>query len=221
MSCSVNLVPLARIEARARARRRSIWLVVCGVSALLASAGWGVQRAAEGALARLASHVNTLEAQRAEVRRRLVADGARRAQMLERLHTVAAARRPQLWVGRLARLTREAPEGIFLTALSATAGASAPPSGPPVMAPPHAGPAAEGRNAAAPGAAARAPEPERHTVQIRGHAVDNAALLQFLNTLQKLPGWEKVELVQAAAEKFGGRPAVGFEFRCRTVEEVQ
>jgi hypothetical protein len=53
--------------------------------------------------------------------------------------------------------------------------------------------------------------PEFQTVRLLGYALDHGALLQFLNTLQGLPGWRHVELVRAAQEPFRTGQAVMFE----------
>jgi hypothetical protein len=168
---------------------------------LLIAAGWSVQRAAAAVVARLSYEVAALEVQRTEAQRRLVNAGAQRSQLLARLQTVASARRPQPWAQRLTALTREAPQGIFLTAVTIAEGDRSPAAGP-------LGPAE--RNLSPSG---------RQSVRLLGYALDHGALIQLLNTLQNLPGWQQVELVRATAEPFRRGSAVAFELACQTQED--
>ena len=210
MSCSVNLVPTARLTARTRARRRNTWCAVCCGTAVLLLTAWGLQRIAASALEQLAEDVRTREAQRVDVQRRLVAADSQRQVLLNRLETIAAARRPQPWAHRLVDLTRDVPAGIFFTTVQIT-------------------PDEEAAKAAAKAAkstrtAAAAPPVERDTeqaVRLLGYALDHATLLELVNTLQSAPGWTRVELVRAAREPYGGGLAVAFELDCRTREGQQ
>jgi hypothetical protein len=204
VSCSVNLVPKARLHARIRARRRLAWIGSCSVLAMLLSTAWGAERTASGALTRLAESVGVVEVQRTEVQRRLVLATARRTRLLEQLQSLTAARRPQPWARRLVTLTREAPDGVFLTTIQIGAPASEGDRAP------------AGASPAAPSPARKEPPassttPEYQTVRLLGYALDHGALLQFLNTLQGLPGWRHVELVRAAQEPFRTGQAVMFE----------
>lgn len=204
MSCSVNLVPKARLHARIRARRRLVWIGSCSALAMLLATAWGAERTASGALTRLSESVGIVEVQRTEVQRRLVLAAARRTQLLEQLQSLTAARRPQPWARRLVTLTREAPDGVFLTTIQIGA-----PAGEGSRAPNNANPAAPGATRKEPptgGATA-----EYQTVRLLGYALDHGALLQFLNTVQGLPGWRHVELVRAAQEPFRTGQAVMFE----------
>ena len=204
MSCSVNLVPKARLHARIRARRRLAWIGSCSALAMLLATAWGAERTASGALTRLSESVGIVEVQRTEVQRRLVLATARRTRLLEQLQSLAAARRPQPWARRLVTLTREAPEGVFLTMIQISAPASevsrAPTGGSPAAPSPA---RTEPRTSS--------PTPEFQTVRLLGYALDHGALLQFLNALQGLPGWRHVELVRAAQEPFRTGQAVMFE----------
>jgi hypothetical protein len=184
---------------------------------LLSVTGWGLQFAAASALQRLTDEVNELDVQRSEVQRRLVAAGGRRGGLADQLRILAQTRRPQPWAERLLILTREAPEGVFLTAIElstrdgestpakeavGTARAVAPPAGGAVKAGPP------------------TPQPwaEAQTVRLRGMAVDHGALLQFLNTLQGLGDWKHVELVRATQAVYRTGSAVAFELACEIEE---
>ena len=204
MSCSVNLVPKARLHTRIRARRRLAWIGSCSALAMLLATAWGAERTASGALTRLSESVGIVEVQRTEVQRRLVLATARRTRLLEQLQSLAAARRPQPWARRLVTLTREAPDGVFLTMIQIGAPAS------------EVNRAPTGGSPAAPSPARTEPRtssatPEFQTVRLLGYALDHGALLQFLNALQGLPGWRHVELVRAAQEPFRTGQAVMFE----------
>jgi len=217
MNCSVNLVPTARLHVHARTRRRNRWLATCVSLAALVGIGWSVQRAARVALTHLADEVRTLELQRTEVQRRLTGADAQRTQLLQRLEVVSAARHPQPWAGRLVRLTREAPEGVFLTTFEITA-SDAPVSGARTVAPPPA-PATTDATKSTSTASDPAAKAATQAVRILGYALDHAALLQFVNTLQRLPGWQQVELVRATQDPLRGGQAIAFELDCRTLEE--
>jgi type IV pilus assembly protein PilM len=212
-----NLVPIARLRDRARIRRRAAWLGACLAAGLLIAAGWSVQRAAAAVVARLSREVAALEIQRTEAQRRLVNAGAQRSQLLARLQTVASARRPQPWAQRLTALTREAPQGIFLTAVTIAEGDQCFAAGKPFPGIPTAtgSPAASGTTGPEVGPAA----PGRQSVRLLGYALDHGALIQLLNTLQNLPGWQQVELVRATAEPFRRGSAVAFELACQTQED--
>lgn len=210
MSCSVNLIPAARLQAQARRRRRDRWLAVCGVLALALAGAWGVERAAARAVQRLTDSVQELRVQRTEVSRRLVAERGRRSRLLARLQTLAAARRPQPWPRRLLDLTRAAPEGILLTGLTIAPVETDAPAR-----------ADTGRKPAlqtaktSPALAAR-----EQSVRLLGFALDHGALLQFLDVLQSQPGWRQVELVRATQEAYRGGQAVAFEVSGRTLEDT-
>lgn len=235
-SSSVNLVPLARLQADQRLSRRNVWIVVVLTGAACCAAGWTVQHVANKSLARLTHRVNLLNAQRSDVQRRLVDAEKRRAELLDRLRTLVAARRPQPWPERLLRLTREAPEGVFLTSITAesTAALRTPIATPHASAGPQGGafaaaalggavaPTAGWKSATSADANPAAPDPpvELQSVQLRGYAASHGALLQFLNTLQRLPGWRQVDLVQATQAQFGAAgQVIAFEFDCRAAEE--
>jgi Tfp pilus assembly protein PilN len=207
MSCSVNLVPAARVQAHALATRRRIWISLCAAAALLLALGWTAQFATRRALAHLNHRADVLNAQRALLQTRVHAADQQRQDLLARLRLIAAARRRQPWAARLARLTRSAPEGIFLTHLDISpkpAQASA------------ARPLPVGANRGSP--PPQVPPVPAHDVRLQGLALDHTALIQFLNTLQSSPDWRHVELLRATSEPFAGRTVVAFEFDCRTEE---
>lgn len=215
MSCSINLIPVARLHFRARARRRTAWFGVWTVLGVGAVCGWTLQHAATGAVARLAGQVDALEVQRTELQRRMSAAALQRTQLIKQLETIAAARRPQPWARRLVTLTQVAPEGVFLTSLNV-----ATPGGDPS---PGAAAVSQGSGARAQSPAALLRQEPRlsraQVVHVLGYAVDHAALIQFVNALQKLPDWQQVELVRATLEPYRAGSAVSFELDCRTQEE--
>lgn len=217
MSCSVNLVPVARLQARARLRRRASWVVACGIGVTGCASGWGLLYAARASVARAVASVHGIEVQCADVQRRIVAAGAQRDRLIERVNTLAAARRAQPWPARLVTLARETPDGVFLTGIQVEPIAAAVPTNMPE--PPRAAPSA-----------AKSPTPqadpvpsapvELRSVRLLGYAIDHAALLQFHNVVQRLPGLQQVELVRAVQEPFGATQAVAFEMDCRTREDT-
>lgn len=217
MTCSVNLVPVAQVTARSRARRRTAWLTVCALAGLMLAGGWIMQFASAAALRQLQETIAATEVQRSEIQRRVVAANGRRAQLLDQLQTLAQGRRPQPWPQRLVALTRDAPEGVFLTALEVSTQEQTSPAPPrdsgatAASAVPAPGPAREG-------AAAPKTPTERCSVHLRGYAIDHGALIQFLNALQSAGQWQSVELVRANQEPFRRGTAVAFEFECRAAE---
>lgn len=214
MTCSVNLIPGARVHARIRNRRRRLWLVTCGLAVVLLATGWGVERTASESVTRLSESVKGLEAQRAEVQRRLVLESTQRTQLLAQLETIGAATRPQPWPRRMLELMQAAPEGIQLTSLNVEP--SVPDNTRRAAPPPGAAPAlASGANTAAAGGAAV----EKRAVRLEGLAADHGALIQFLHQMQGLPGWERVELVRAKQESHADGTAVAFELDCCTRED--
>ncbi len=214
MTCSVNLVPVAQVYARSRARRRTIWLAVCGLASLALAGGWILQLASATALRHLQEAIAVTEVQRSDIQRRVVAANGRRAQLLAQLQTLAQGRRSQPWPQRLLTLTRDAPAGVFLTALDVSTQEQvgpAPPRDAGATAAPAPGPAREG-------AAPPKTTVEQQIVRLRGYAIDHGALIQFLNALQGAGQWQNVELVRANQEPFRRGMAVGFEFECRAAE---
>lgn len=202
MSCSVNLVPAARLLARTRTRRRTAWVGVCTAAGVFLAAGWGLQHTAGGILTRLSVKVNALERQHAEGQRRLVVAAARRTQLLEQLRTIAEARRPQPWAHHLAALTLGAPDGVFLTAIKVT-------------------PAGTESSSAGRTQSDDSDSSQAHAIRLLGYALDHSSLIQLLNVLQNLPGWQQVELVRATSEPYEGSSAVAFELACQTREGLQ
>jgi len=212
MSCSVNLVPVARLHARRRARRGRIWLGFCSGLFLLLATAWAAERTAASALARLGDTVSGLELRRTEVQRRLVLAEQQRMRLIEQLQTVAGARRPQVWPSRLVALMRETPPGVFLTGLHID-----PSSEPEVAEKPPANPTTH--------AASATPEARRSATPVRlvGYAVSHDALLQFLHALQSAadgaPAWHQVELIRATQEPYQAGLLVAFELACRVEKE--
>lgn len=206
MNCSVNLVPRSRRFARARVRRRNGWTVACIALAVLVCVGWGLERVATGALATLEHDVSRIDARRTNVQNRLEAADELRTLLLAQLETVCAARRPQPWAGRLVQLTTEAPPGILLTAI--TIGSS---GGEAMVSRGSRPPTESRRNAAGQSAQAK----QQQAVRLVGYALDHPTLLQFYNVVQRLPGWDQVELVRATLEPYRGGVAVAFELDCR------
>ena len=219
MNYSVNLVPVARLQARIRTQRRTGWMGAGVTAAALLAIGWGSQHAATSAVRRLTNDVTALDVQRSETQRALLAANGRRTQLLGKLQTVTAAKRPQPWAQRLVTLTREAPPGVFLTAVNISAPdvekSPAPAARPASVAGQPKEDAASPRPPPTQGGAS----PEVRAVRLLGYAIDHPTLLQFLNTLQGLPGWRHVELIRASQEPYRGGLAIGFELDCRTEED--
>jgi len=212
MKCSVNLVPLVRRQALKRSRRRSMWVIVCGLTAVLLFTGWGVQRSATATTVRQRGELEALNVQRGEVQRRLGLANEERERLLERLETLGRARPAKPWATQLAALTQRAPEGVCLTSLRIE-----PPSE--TAAAPTARRETPAAERGTPPPAAEAPSVTKQMVRLKGYALDHGQLIQMLNVLQSLRGWREVELVRATAEPFAGSHAVAFEFACE-VEEV-
>jgi len=208
MSCSVNLIPDTLARARLRGQRRKIWIGICSAAAVLLFIGWSVERAAAVSLRKTSESLSALEAQHAEVNQALAAVDAECAALLEQLQTVATARRPQPWPGRLVAMSGTAPGGVFLTRIrvSAPDESRASPRGVSFIS----ADATSDEDDARPVAS--------QAVQLFGYAADHEVLIQWLNAVQELPGWQEVELVRATLEPYGHGLAVAFELDCETVE---
>jgi hypothetical protein len=208
MSCSVNLVPAARLVTRARTRRRSAWAGTCVVAAGLVAGGWLLHRTAEGALERLAGRVSSLETRRAQVQAQVSAADAERTALFEQLRTIAGARHPQPWARRLMRLAQHAPEGVFLTTIEIASSGK--------------GAAAQRGRVRPRGEETRPGEQAKdgavnQVVNLTGYALDHGALIQLLNTLQTLPEWGQAELIQATSDRGA---TVQFQVACRLEENT-
>jgi hypothetical protein len=214
MSCSVNLVPVPRRLARQRAVRQRRWVVVGLAAGLIVATGWGVQQMAERALDGLSVRVTQADAQRKRARQSLATADQRRTALLARLEAVAAARRPQPWAQRLVTLSQEAPEAVLLTEVRVGV------PGLQSLAARGGRPAAGGQRRDADEETGDAPS-RAQPVRVLGYALDHGALLQFVNTLQGLEGWQQVELVRATLGPFRTGQAIAFELDCRTQEAVQ
>ncbi len=203
--CSVNLVPVAQCADRDRNYRRTAWIIICAVAGVLLGTGWGIQHLTTGALEQVANAVDELDVQRTEIQRRMMMANARRAELLNELRTIAATRKPQPWARRLTDLMREAPAGIYLTALD--------------IGPAGGGP--RGSKANRPGrqqAGDSGAAPSELSVRLSGYAPGHDALLQLVNTLQDQPDWQRVELVRAIQESRSDGPAIAFDLDCTAPE---
>lgn len=217
MSCSVNLVPPARAQARERLRRRRAWLGVAAAGVLALGAGMAMQHVAGAGLVRLSRRVDALEAEHSDVQRRLLTADGRRTALLQKLEVMAEARRPQPWARRLAELARAAPEGVYLREMRLAAAdlenGAATAAG--LASAATRAPAVAGAGQPVP---VTPPAPGHTEVRLLGYALDHAALLRLLNVLQDFPDFQQVELVRATLEPHGGGVAVAFELACRTRE---
>ena len=215
MTCSVNLVPVARWHARRRARRGRIWLGLCTGLFLLLATAWAAERTAASALARLSDMVSGLELRRTEVQRRLILAEQQRTRLIEQLQTVAGARRPQAWPSRLVALMRETPPGVFLTGLHVDPSIE--------LETPEKSPANPTTQAAS--VRRGGPDTRRSAAPVRlvGYAVSHDTLLQFLHALQSdadgAPAWHQVELIRATQEPYQAGLLVAFELACRVEKE--
>jgi len=207
MSCSVNLVPVARLQAHALARRRRAWIGLCTAGGLLVGLSWGAQNVTRRAVTHLEERAEALGAQRSLIQNQVSAAQEQRDGVLARLKLISAARRGQPWAGRLARLTRSVPDGVFLTQMTVSARTE-----------PQSAAARAGAVSSAQAPALRPAASPVHDVRLEGLALDHTGLIQLLHTLQNSADWEHVELVRATSEPYAGRNVVAFEFDCRTAE---
>jgi hypothetical protein len=208
MSVTINLVPLPQLQARRRRQRCNAWITLCSAAGVLCATAGAVRSVATDSLAKLTGQLGAIEKQQQDLRVRLLADSARRTELVQQLETAAGARRPQPWAGRLVHLAREAPEGVFLTSLTATPAPAVSAAAPP----PPPGAAKSDVKTAPP---ATAP---LQAVRLQGYALDHGALLQLYGTLERLAGFEDVALVRATQEPFRNGMALAFELECRAHE---
>lgn len=201
MSCSINLVPFPRQQARNRVRRRTAWVALNAAAAAILITAWAIHRSAESSVGTLQHEVDTLHLQRAEVQRRLLVANTERTQLLRRLMTVANVRRSNPWARRLAALTVAAPDGICLTGLSVT-------------------PLDQRQRAAQYDNQGKSQDKDTadakpvQELRLRGYAGDHGVLIRLINALQELPDFDDPKLVRAATEALGSGQAVAFEVAC-------
>ena len=211
MNYSVNMVPQASLQAQARAHRLVRWIAACVLAALLLTAGWVVQYTATAGLAELDDRLSDLGVQRIKADAHLVSAKRRRAELAQQLQIVAATRRPQPWARRLANLTEAAPDGVLITRISIDTPAplterkeSKKPREP---------------NEKQPAPAISDTGNARQHVRIEGHALDHGTLIQLVNSIERIPEWQDVELIRATQQRCGAALVIAFELACHCSHE--
>jgi hypothetical protein len=220
MNRAVNLLPESCHNARRRARRRNVWTIFTLSAGLLVIGAWVALCATDRTLSDLNGQFAIAECKQAELERRLTLATKLRDDLVQRARTLAALRQEQPLPAQLLMLTRQAPTGVVFTEISAVTAAS-------------------GRSAARPfstrarvvrhGQSGSHPAPphgpsvtsEPLVVRMSGYAVDHDQLARLIHVLQRVPQWERVELLAAAREPYRTGMALAFELECGSPETSQ
>lgn len=200
MSASVNLLPAAIAESRARRARMRGWTIAsCGVLGLFATV-WVCRVVASSSEQRISRDVQECIDQTAAVMQEVVTLQTRAAAIAERLDRLLTHRSPTDWAARYAALAAKAPAGVALKELmlvtDARTQASAAPAGK---------------------APTSAPAPVQR-LAIVGYAVDHSAVTGFVDALARMPGCADVQLVGASSDERYSPYAVRFECTARSLE---
>ena len=215
MNLSTNLVPAACLERHVRRTRRNVWLGVgvTGGFVVLVLWAWGAYEAA--AADRFRRQLDDARARLGSTERALTSDLAKRGELLAALDHLSTLRHPQLWSRRLATLTRNAPLQVVLTELKMEAGhdrsATATPS------------ALGRRNRGSSGKDVQVEEQarSRHTVFVKGLALDHEALIRLIRAIEDIEDFDEVEMVRATREPYRSAFAIAFELKCRVKDPLQ
>jgi Tfp pilus assembly protein PilN len=229
MNCSVNLVPLDCLHARARGKRRNGWAIVTlGAAAFLLTV-WIVSGTASRAVERVGQRLADAQARQLALNRELADTHQRRAQLVDRLRLLCGLQQPQPWPQRLTTLVRESPPGIVLTEVIA---ANRDPRlrGKSFRPPQLRSPAGAGRREARlpparaeRGTAAARPDASGWhglDVQLAGVATTHDELTRLIQALQHNEGWSHMELTRAGRQPFLNGLAVGFEIAGQVSDAV-
>jgi len=206
MNCRVNLLPEACANASRRAARRNVWTVTVLIASLLGAGTWGVLQAADRAVGRLHAELAELQARRLELERSLASAGAYRNQLAAQARALASLRHRHPLPAQLLTLSRLAPAGILLEELRggalAASGSFAAPGMP-----------AEPLRAAA--------ELPPGLVQMSGYATSHDELARFIAAVQRVPNWERVELLRAARRPERAGDALVFQLQCQPRGDIR
>lgn len=211
MTCAVNLLPESCRNARHRAVRRTVWTVATTTAGALVVCAWVVGQATDQALARRQAELKTVQSRQSELDHQLMLATITRNDLARQARALLSLRQEQVFPQQLLDLSSRAPEGIVLTEISAEArrrtqrspSHRAPPSGPSEDSTQH------GQVRLA------------RLIHLSGFAVEHSQLTRLIDVLQSAEHgqrWGEVELLRAAREPFGGRPALAFQLECRRAE---
>jgi hypothetical protein len=219
MSYAVNLLPESCHNACRRTLRRNAWTVTLLSVGLLLIGTWVALGATNRTIRRLNHEFANVQIRQSELDRQLTLAIKLRNALAQRARTLAALRQEQPLPEQLLVLTRQAPRGVVFTEILTRPVGSARTS-------------SRSPSRAFPGPPSRAsrPEPLKATpndlppsggplvVQMSGYAVDQDELTRLIDILQRVPQWERVELLRAAREPYRTGVALAFQLECRPAE---
>ena len=211
MTCAVNLLPESCHNARRRAVRRSVWVVVATAASMLLVCAWVMGRATNYALLRLERELDSVQVRQSELGRQLTLATVTRNDLARRARALLALRQEQAVPEQLLTLTSRAPNGVVLTEIRAAPAAETGRSARSRAAAPSAEIGAEGPHE----------KPPSLLVHMSGYALEHDELTRLIDILQSADvgrRWEQVELLRAAREPYRGDEALAFRLECRQAE---
>jgi hypothetical protein len=217
MSCTVNLLPVSCRNARRRTVRRNAWTALVLSIGLLVVGTWAALRAVDRSLQRLSHQFASAQSKQSELHRQWALATRLRHDLLQRGRTLSALRQEQFLPEQLLALTHQAPDGVVFTEISAQPATGGRPAARPVLQP--AGLIANGQ----PGSHTALPQDPSATdqplvVHMTGYAADHDQLARLIGVLQRVPRWERVELLGATREPYRSGVALAFRLECQPGE---
>ncbi len=214
MTCSVNLLPVCRLDANTRARRRAAWLVSNAALAALLAAAWLHVQMSDRIALRVHEELSRLQTEREDLERRGAAMVGRSRALAEEGALLERLYRDQSLPLELQALSAAAPPGVVLTefrAKSATVAARPPEGG-----------ASPGAREAPPGSTIKPAKPvkqETLVLEVSGFALNHDAIRELIDVMTSAAGWTDVILFEATRQPLLAGEAILFRIRGRTEAE--
>jgi Tfp pilus assembly protein PilN len=214
----LNLLPASCLDARARVRRQWHWSVASvGLGAVLC-AGWVAHLGGQRSRSELLQSLAVLQARQTELDLQLTRASRSRAALYDEARALSQLRPESAVPEQLLELARVTPDGVFLTELRALPFAPAKNAPRPTAAPAVAADGAKPASIAGSSPQTRPPARGLRSVQIAGVAADFERVQRFVDSLTRVPRWQRVELVRSVREKRDSREVVSFRVECQDPE---
>lgn len=213
MTATLDLLPESCHSARRRMVRRNAWTVVVTIAGLLLAGAWLALRVSDRVIEQSNRELGAVQVRQSELDRQLTLATVARNDLAERGRVLSTLRQEQLLPEQLLALSAQAPDGVVLTEIGAE-----PALGPRRRSRRQAGASRVG----AVEATGDGPRQESSSlaVRMRGYAVDHNELTRLIDVLQRVPQWERVELLRAAREPYRDGEALGFQLECQPMEGI-
>jgi len=197
MMNQVNLIPMARRDAKRRRAAMRRWLLICTMYALLLPASFTARYLfANGGNQAVANNLNDVASQIAESKLTLA---SLKPQLVEAQRTLAANR----------AVSRQPDWSLLLGLIAQTLGDDV------VLRNCQLNPVTEHPTGAqTPEDATTIAAPDQYLLQISGLGRTQAAVSQFILRLEQLQLFDRVNLISTAREPFGAGRAFGFQVEC-------